>query len=330
MAQDLVILAGTDTLGDSRGYLNDSDEALQTCFSGASEPPAPIRRPYMFWADTTNGILFQRNGANDAWIAKSVLADAWGGALMKSVASQSMTQPFSMGGNAIEGLGTGSGTSAARKDLVDTKAPLAAPALTGDATVNQDPAGANSLTRKSWTEATFLAKAGGTATGRIGTSSGAAAGATDFLKRDEIRNLTTFDTTSGHNHDGTNSRKVAIADLAALALGGGFPTVTVSKAAEILEGEYTGDNTADRLISLQFRPRILIICGGSTDKILSIAVDILGMGFWGRVSTTTTMTLQAQNRTLVPEIGDNGFHVSQITSLLGLNEPEPYTYYAIR
>ena len=109
MAQDLVILAGTDTLGDSRGYLNDSDEALQTCFSGASEPPAPIRRPYMFWADTTNGILFQRNGANDAWIAKSVLADAWGGALMKSVASQAMTQPFDMGGNAIEGLGTGSG-----------------------------------------------------------------------------------------------------------------------------------------------------------------------------------------------------------------------------
>ena len=76
MAQDLVILAGTDTLGDSRGYLNDSNEALQTCFSGASEPAAPIRRPYMWWADTTNGILFQRNGANDGWIAKAVLAVA--------------------------------------------------------------------------------------------------------------------------------------------------------------------------------------------------------------------------------------------------------------
>ncbi len=40
--------------------------ALQSCFSGASAPSSPA--PYMLWADTTSGILKQRNAANNGWI----------------------------------------------------------------------------------------------------------------------------------------------------------------------------------------------------------------------------------------------------------------------
>lgn len=47
--------------------------ALRTLFSGDSSPQETV--PYMFWADTTEGILKRRNGDNDSWIFALSLTD---------------------------------------------------------------------------------------------------------------------------------------------------------------------------------------------------------------------------------------------------------------
>lgn len=61
-----------------RAEVNQSLQALASNSSGATEPTTPY--PYQFWADTTSGILKQRNGANDAWINKGLLSDVYFGA----------------------------------------------------------------------------------------------------------------------------------------------------------------------------------------------------------------------------------------------------------
>jgi hypothetical protein len=54
-----------------RSDLNNQLLALGTLSSGGSAPSTTYA--YQFWADTTAGILKQRNGANSAWISKGTL-----------------------------------------------------------------------------------------------------------------------------------------------------------------------------------------------------------------------------------------------------------------
>lgn len=61
-----------------RADLNNALGALVTNNSGATEPTDTFA--YMWWADTTTGILKQRNSANNAWI--SVLTISTGKALL--------------------------------------------------------------------------------------------------------------------------------------------------------------------------------------------------------------------------------------------------------
>jgi len=65
MAQEDYVISdqtGISFLGD----LNDTLAAIVSNNSGSTEPA--IMYAYMFWADTTAGILKQRNAANNAWI----------------------------------------------------------------------------------------------------------------------------------------------------------------------------------------------------------------------------------------------------------------------
>lgn len=55
-----------------RAAINAALQALASCNSGATEPATPYA--YMWWADTTTGILKQRNAANDGWVNKCSLA----------------------------------------------------------------------------------------------------------------------------------------------------------------------------------------------------------------------------------------------------------------
>jgi hypothetical protein len=61
----------------SRAEVNQSLQALASLSSGATAPATTYA--YMLWADTTTGILKQRNAANSAWINKGTIADVnWG------------------------------------------------------------------------------------------------------------------------------------------------------------------------------------------------------------------------------------------------------------
>jgi hypothetical protein len=73
MAQEDYVIAdqtGVSFLGD----LNNTLEAIVTNNSGATEPT--LMYPYQWWADTTAGILKQRNSANNAWINRSSLSSS--------------------------------------------------------------------------------------------------------------------------------------------------------------------------------------------------------------------------------------------------------------
>lgn len=59
-----------------RADLNDALAALVSQNSGATEPATMYA--YMFWADTTNGRLKQRNAANNAWLDRGPLAGIFG------------------------------------------------------------------------------------------------------------------------------------------------------------------------------------------------------------------------------------------------------------
>lgn len=232
MSQDYRELQPSDTLGDSRGYLNETHEAILTCHAGASAPTTPAA--YMLWADTTTGLLKQRNAANDAWVTVGTLGAAGLGLL--STAGGTMTGPIAMGGQQITDVGLGTGTAVARQQEVDLKAPIAAPTFTGDAKVSQDPAGNDSIPRRIWTEGRYLKLAGGTVTGPVG-SSGYTAGSTEFVPLASLRALVTFDVSTGHRHDGSDARKVQAASLTTGSeTDGTIPTANGSGGISFVKG----------------------------------------------------------------------------------------------
>jgi hypothetical protein len=67
---DLANAAGASFRSD----LNSALVALGTLQSGATAPATTFA--YMLWADTTNGLLKQRNAANSGWIIRGTLAEA--------------------------------------------------------------------------------------------------------------------------------------------------------------------------------------------------------------------------------------------------------------
>src|SRR5882724_7705390 len=58
-----------------RADMNSELQALVTNSSGTSAPV--VTYAYQWWADTTNGLLKQRNAANSAWIVRGTLADSF-------------------------------------------------------------------------------------------------------------------------------------------------------------------------------------------------------------------------------------------------------------
>lgn len=75
---DLIVPATTPPSVDIQ-RITDAFNALRSVFSGASEPASADQVAYMFWADTTTGLLKQRNAANSAWITIGTMASTnWG------------------------------------------------------------------------------------------------------------------------------------------------------------------------------------------------------------------------------------------------------------
>jgi len=203
MSQTFADIQGTDTLSASRTTINNNFDAIRSRFVGATAPSNP--KAYDTWLDTTTGYRKQRNAANDAWIVMGLVASEYEGLL--PIAGGTMAGILNMGGYTLTNLGLGSGTAAARQQELDTKAAIAAPVFTGDAKVSQDPAGNDSIPRRSWTEGRYLKLAGGTMTGFL-VLSGDATAVLHPVSLQQLKAFVLFNTSTGHRHDGSDARKV--------------------------------------------------------------------------------------------------------------------------
>jgi hypothetical protein len=70
---DTIVPATTSPSADIQKII-DGFNALRSTFSGTAEPAVADQVAYMLWADTTTGLLKQRNAANSAWITLGTMA----------------------------------------------------------------------------------------------------------------------------------------------------------------------------------------------------------------------------------------------------------------
>jgi hypothetical protein len=210
MSQTYRPLLGSDNFADSFGYLNGSIDAAASLFIGPAAPPLFPGRP---WIDTINDLIKIGNEAGDGWQTLLKYGTDFGGCL--PVTGGGMAGAINMNSFGITGLPLGTGTAAARQQELDLKAPLAAPAFTGDAQVNQDPNGNNSLTRRSWTEGRYLKLSGGTMTAPLFLNANAALSGEDLraVPLQQLRDFVNFNVSTGHRHTGSDGRKIRGIDI---------------------------------------------------------------------------------------------------------------------
>mgnify|MGYP000432103189 CR=1 FL=1 len=72
MSSDDLVIAN-QTFPATRADINSNLQALGSLMSGASAPSTTYA--YMWWADTTNGVLKQRNSSDNAWVVRATLSD---------------------------------------------------------------------------------------------------------------------------------------------------------------------------------------------------------------------------------------------------------------
>ncbi len=198
-------IQGTDLLGNYPTQAQGTNRALKGGFNGPTEPASPTA--YQLWYDTTASKIKLRNSTNDAWIILGDLGVAYAGSL--PLFGGTMTGDISMGSTKrITNLAAPSAANdAARKAELDLKAPLASPAFTTDATLNVDPPTNDSLTRKIYNEGRYLKLTGGTLTGGLVLSADGSANLNP-VSIQQLKTYVSFNTSTGHRHNGTDARKV--------------------------------------------------------------------------------------------------------------------------
>lgn len=87
-----------------RAAVNSAIQALASNSSGVTEPT--VKYPFMWWSDTANDLLKQRNAANSAWVTKGSLSRDFFGLLSQSDAQTQSVSRFSVGGAADALTGT--------------------------------------------------------------------------------------------------------------------------------------------------------------------------------------------------------------------------------
>jgi hypothetical protein len=162
---DYVIANGTGAA--VRSDLNDALAAVVSNNSDTTEPATTYA--YMWWADTTNGLLKIRDAANSAWVTVGTLASANLG--LAPLASPSFTGTATFAGN-INMSGTGA---------IDVAA----------GTTGQRPGSpSNGMFRYNSTDGAFEGYASG-AWGAIGGSGGATGGGSDQIFYENGQTVTT-------------------------------------------------------------------------------------------------------------------------------------------
>jgi len=197
-------IQGTDLLGNYPTQAQGTNRALKGGFNGPTAPATPTA--YQLWYDTTAGQIKLRNGANDAWITLGLIS-SYGGTL--PLAGGTMSGSISMASaHRITNLAAPSAANdAARKAELDLKANIASPVFTTDARLAVDPPTNDSLTRKIYNEGRYVRLAGSTLTGPLVLAADGSANLNP-VSIQQLKTYTSFNTSTGHSHDGTNSRKV--------------------------------------------------------------------------------------------------------------------------
>lgn len=80
-------------------FRSDLNNALSAIVSNNSGASAPTTFAYMLWADTTNGVMKQRNAANTNWVTLFRLADA--GGIQMPVRSVAATASLTLSENGV-------------------------------------------------------------------------------------------------------------------------------------------------------------------------------------------------------------------------------------
>ena len=161
---DYVIANGTGAA--VRSDLNDALAAIVSNNSDTTEPATTYA--YMWWADTTNGLLKIRDAANTAWVTVGTLASANFG--LATLASPSFTGTVTSAGN-INMTGTGA---------IDVAA----------GTTAERPTASNGMFRYNTEDNAFEGYANG-AWGAIGGGGGATGGGSDQIFYENGQTVTT-------------------------------------------------------------------------------------------------------------------------------------------
>ncbi len=211
-------IQGTDLLGQYPTQAQGTNRALKGGFNGPTAPASPTA--YQLWYDTTASKIKLRNSTNDAWIIIGDLGVAYNGTLPLS--GGSMTGDISLSGTRrITNMAPASAANdAVRKAEFDLKANIASPVFTTDAQLAVDPPTNNSLTRKIYNEGRYMKLAGGTFTGAV-VLSGDGSANLNPVSIQQLKTYVQFNTSTGHDHDGTDSKKVLGTNLNAVAAAAG-------------------------------------------------------------------------------------------------------------
>ena len=218
-------MASTATLSDSRSYINDSCESLRSAFSGSSAPGSPVTGQLFYDTDNNQVSMY---GAS-SWYMLFTCDSTYGGLVPRAGGlSYAMTGDLYMGGNIIQNVGDPSAdTDAATKGWTNTNyLKLAGDTMTGVIacgsylpTASADPTSDTQLARKAYVDL-HVEKGGDTMSGDLDfasthtcTSLAAPSSPDDAATMAYVD--AEFHTTTGHEHDGSDAKKVEYDNLAA-------------------------------------------------------------------------------------------------------------------
>ena len=246
-------MASTATLSDSRSYINDSCESQRTSFSGTSPPGSPVTGQ-LFYNTTTNEL--SAYGAS-SWYKLCNVNTNWGGLLPLSAGSAyPLSGDLYCGSNQIKSVADPSASQDAvtLAYLQTNYLALAGGTMSGVMvcgsylpTASADPSSDTQLARKAYVDL-HVEKAGDTMTGNLSfgdsyTATGlvAPSSASDAATKSYVDDE--FDTSTGHDHDGTDSKEIDITNLSASgASSWGF--VITTPTSDVTHRVFDIDSTA--------------------------------------------------------------------------------------